>query len=579
MPQQEGYSSLAEFNEASNDEREVGIVLPVGCGKSGLITLTPFALESRRTLVVAPGIRIYEQLAAEFNPTNPEMFYIARDVLDGPPFPEPVPLREDRVTVSDLEEAHVVIANIDRFRGGTDNAWLRELPSDFFDLILFDEAHHNVAESWDVLRAAFPEARIVNFSATPQRADGQVMAGRIIYSFSVFRAIQAGYVKRLKGVVLNPATLKFVREDGEEEEVPLDEVVRLGEEDAKFRRSIVTSEETLNTIVDASIRALHALRTETGEKRHKIIAAALNYAHCHQIVAAYKTRGLKADFIHTRENQKTQRVLSKLEAHELDVIVQVRMLGEGFDHPYLSVAAVFSIFASLSPFVQFVGRIMRAIEPNNPTSPLNQGRVVFHAGANIARRWSDFQHYTEADQAYFDQLLPMEGLDFDHATELEIEPDGTTWDGPGVEIREQTEVRLEELELLRQNPDAVAALELLNKVAAEAGFRLDGRLVPIQTTKFQEKQARHQGLDERVKTEAGRLLAQHDVNPGGSELDTKHLGRDNFVVMKTAIDRHIRSLVDKKRADLSAADLDAIDESFTEILTAAEKEVFGAGTS
>ena len=33
------------------------------------------------------------------------------------------------------------------------------------------------------------------------------------------------------------------------------------------------------------------------------------------------------------------------------------MLGEGFDHPYLSVASVFSIFASLAPFVQFVGRI------------------------------------------------------------------------------------------------------------------------------------------------------------------------------------------------------------------------------
>jgi hypothetical protein len=49
----------------------------------------------------------------------------------------------------------------------------------------------------------------------------------------------------------------------------------------------------------------------------------------------------------------------------------MRKLGEGFDHKYLSVAAVFSIFTNLSPFVQFVGRIMRVIEQNNPDSPLN----------------------------------------------------------------------------------------------------------------------------------------------------------------------------------------------------------------
>jgi hypothetical protein len=39
---------------------EVGIVLPVGCGKSGTITLSPFAFRSSRTLVVAPGVPISE---------------------------------------------------------------------------------------------------------------------------------------------------------------------------------------------------------------------------------------------------------------------------------------------------------------------------------------------------------------------------------------------------------------------------------------------------------------------------------------------------------------------------------------
>lgn len=74
---------------------------------------------------------------------------------------------------------------------------------------------------------------------------------------------------------------------------------------------------------------------------------------------------------------KNEAVLKKLKAHELDVIVQVRKLTEGFDHPYLSVAAVFSVFANLSPFIQFVGRIMRVIRQDAPRSMINQGIVVY----------------------------------------------------------------------------------------------------------------------------------------------------------------------------------------------------------
>ena len=277
------------------------------------------------------------------------------------------------------------LTNIHQLQG-QENRWLQELPDDFFDLILFDEGHHNVAQSWNTLKDKFPAAQIVSFSATPVRADGQVMAGRILYSYPVFRAIQDGFIKSLKAIVLNPRTLRYVRrEDDQEIEVELDEVRRLGEQDADFRRSIVTSAETLNTIVDASIRELDKRREETGENRLKIIASALNFEHCRQIVEAYRARGRRADYVHSRElSPANERVMQRLERHELDVIVQVRKLGEGFDHPFLAVAAVFSVFSNLSPFVQFVGRIMRVLKQNAPDHVLNRGTVVFHAGSKTS---------------------------------------------------------------------------------------------------------------------------------------------------------------------------------------------------
>lgn len=581
VPQREAFGALAEFARTDGDEREVGIILPVGCGKSGCIALTPFAFRSERVLVVAPGTDIAGQLHSDFDPANADMFYLKSEALPDAPYPEPAEIRGTTTNLNDLEEAHVVITNIQQLQGAN-NRWLERLPGDFFDLILFDEGHHNVAASWEVLKAKFPQAKIVNFSATPLRADGQLMTGRIIYSYPVFRAIQEGYVKRLKAVVLNPRTLRYVRnEDGQEFDVTLEEVRRLGEEDADFRRSIVTSEETLNTIVDASIRELQRLRAETGEKRLKIIASALNFNHCGQIVAAYQARGLRADYVHSREDSAAnKRVLKKLENHEIDVIVQVRKLGEGFDHRYLAVAAVFSVFSNLSPFVQFVGRIMRVIEQDSPGHPLNQGVVVFHAGANVARRWEDFQSYSEADQEYFDQLLPLEGLDFGSAEELEVEP---TPDGAkierSVEIRSQSGVQLEEIPLIKEDPEALAALRLLKERGYTPEQVRDAYvdLKPVPVTKVRERQAKRRSLDMRVRTEAAKILKKKSINPEGHELDRKHLGDTNLIVLKAAIDRHIYTLVGRKkgqRHEFTRQELDQIEADFSAIVDRAITEVF-----
>src|SRR3982074_699398 len=88
-PQREAYQALVDYaGNPQETEREIGIVLPVGCGKSGTITLAPFAFRSNRRLVVAPGVHIAGQLAADFDPTKTDMFYRKCQVLDGAPYPD-----------------------------------------------------------------------------------------------------------------------------------------------------------------------------------------------------------------------------------------------------------------------------------------------------------------------------------------------------------------------------------------------------------------------------------------------------------------------------------------------------------
>ena len=81
------------------------------------------------------------------------------------------------------------------------------------------------------------------------------------------------------------------------------------------------------------------------------------------------------------------------------------MLGEGFDHPKLSVAAIFRPFRSLAPYIQFVGRIMRVIVQNDPTHPDNVGHIVTHLGMNLDERLKEFKQFENDDQAFWDKVI------------------------------------------------------------------------------------------------------------------------------------------------------------------------------
>lgn len=583
-PQRGAYAALSDHFSDPDKHREVGIVLPVGCGKSGLITLAPFAVRANKVLVIAPGTAISGQLLDDFNPTGTKLFYRRCNVLSGNEFPEPAEIRGTSTNRGDLDEADVVVTNIQQLqRDGADNRWLADLPAGYFDLIVFDEGHHNVAQSWDILRRKFPKARIVSLSATPTRGDGRLMSGEVIYTYPIYKAVQHGFVKHVKGLVLNPASLRYVRrEDGQEVEVSLEEVRRLGEVDADFRRSIVSSKQTLDTIADASIAELRRLREATGESRLKIIASALNMEHCKQVVAAYAERGQRAAYIHSLENSKTnKKVLDKLGRHELDVIVQVRKLGEGFDHPFLSVAAVFSIFATLSPFVQFVGRIMRVIKQDAPGDPLNNGSVVFHAGANTVKAWEDFREFAEADQAWIRLLTENVPVGSDGLREVDPtrEMEDRQWQPDPVTITEPGVVAIEELPLLSDERLKGILTDLLSAgYTAEVIGRAAKLLEPIPVTKYEHRKASRTLLDDTIKTRANRLLRDHSMSAEGRDLDTRHLDRSNWVIAKAAIDRQAQQLVGrsaKERHDYRQPELDQIMSALDTLVANAERELFG----
>ena len=71
-PQIGGFEAVRDYFAQGGADREVALVLPVGCGKSTLIAILPFAVHAGRALVIAPNLHIAGQLREEVNPTNPD---------------------------------------------------------------------------------------------------------------------------------------------------------------------------------------------------------------------------------------------------------------------------------------------------------------------------------------------------------------------------------------------------------------------------------------------------------------------------------------------------------------------------
>jgi DNA repair protein RadD len=124
------------------------------------------------------------------------------------------------------------------------------------------------------------------------------------------------------------------------------------------------------------------------------------------VLALYHEYGLKAEVLHSNLRQEErERVQGALRQGLIDVIVQVQMLGEGYDLGTLSVAAVFRPYRSLSPYIQFVGRILRLANPAGIGSAGNKVYVVSHVGLNDERWWEDFRNFDKEDQALFADIL------------------------------------------------------------------------------------------------------------------------------------------------------------------------------
>ena len=404
-PQREAHQAVREHFATSKEPAIIQI--PVGCGKTGIIATLPFGISSGRVLVIAPNRTIRTGISSALDIVNRECFWSKTRVLsDFMRGPYAAVLDGIDANIHDCVESHFAVTNIQQLASSADR-WLPQFPPNFFDMILVDEGHHAAAESWQKVFRRFPDAKVVSLTATPFRADERPLQGEVIYRYPFARAMVNGFIKQIHSRNVAPSELYFTLR-GETRRYTLDDVLALREEQW-FRHGVALSPECNRHIAEASIQRCTALRATTGIQ-HQIIAAACSVDHARQVRAIYQECGCSAAEIHSdMDEEEKDAILDRLETGKLDCVVQVQMLGEGFDHPRLSVAAVFRPFRSLAPYIQFVGRVMRVIIQDQPDHPANEGFVVSHVGLNNDARWDEFRQLDREDQGLIHGWVNGEG--------------------------------------------------------------------------------------------------------------------------------------------------------------------------
>lgn len=586
-PQHDAYLRVRDYLAEGHSKAIVQI--PVGCGKTGLAALLPLGIASGRVLIIAPNITIKNGLHEAMDISNRQKCFWrkAKILHTNQMIAGPFVTTLDSGNVTVASKSHIVITNIQQLSTNV-NKWLRKFSPDFFDMIIVDEAHHSAAVSWLTVLDHFSNAKIIHMTATPFRSDRQAIDGELVYRYSFRSATLKGYIKRLKASYVAPSEIRLAFADKDGETYDLDDVMKLKEEDW-FSRGIALAPLCNKHIVDSSLEKLEELR-QTGT-RHQLIAVACSIHHARAIRSLYRERGFSAQVLHSHQSEETRAAtLQALRNGTLDCIVQVQMLGEGFDHSHLSVAAIFRPFRTLAPYIQFVGRILRVIVQNNPTHPDNLGHIVTHLGMNLDQRLKEFKEFESDDQAFWDSVIDGEEPEepdnvLDGTARLRHQDDVAVfgeivealWEEDFLTADDQhiVEDLRERLQLLGLDPSRVAEMV---KMAMVNPVRKGAPSEPFAVQPQREWEEARRRLNEQAQRSAKILLNRFKLSMRGTDLTYKYKtlklsGKDNYISALMMVNGEIGKRLNKEREQASTEEFRSTIEELPCILDTLTRRV------
>jgi superfamily II DNA or RNA helicase len=239
------------------------------------------------------------------------------------------------------------------------------------DLVIIDEAHHSVSKSYVQMFAAWPTAKFIGVTATPERLDGKglgAMFDRMVMGPSVQWLIDNGFLAQ--PVYYAPR-----------EAVDLSQVHTIA---GDFDRS--ETEEIVDTPRITGDAVTHYVRFCN---RQRAVAFCISVAHAQHVSDTFNSCGIPSASIDgTLEPEVRKQRVEDLTAGKILVLTSCELISEGFDLPAVNAAILLRPTQSLSMHLQQVGRALRPYPGKANAIILDHvGNCLRHGLAEQERDW------------------------------------------------------------------------------------------------------------------------------------------------------------------------------------------------
>ena len=332
------------------------IVMPTGSGKTSVIMIAPYIMRKSKVLVVTPSAMVRSQIVEDYESLQTlKKVGVFEETIPPPSVFEAEHMYSDE-QAEKFSQADVVVASHQVAASISENEISKQ-----FDYVVVDEAHHVPAPTWQRILCNMSFAASLLVTATPFRLDKREIKGAHIYNYPLSKAYRDG--------IFGPITF-----------IPIEE--------APERDKLIALEAERVFLNDRNEEYSHFLmvRTDTKEK-------AKDLEKLYQEITSLKLKRIDSSMSYGT----VKRTIKALKNNELDGIICVDMLGEGFDFPNLKIAAIHEPQKSLASTLQFVGRFAR-------TNAENIGTAKFIAMNDETLRIENHKLYT-SDAVWQDMII------------------------------------------------------------------------------------------------------------------------------------------------------------------------------
>ena len=344
-------AAISDACKALDKHKNTIVVAPTGAGKTIMLSALVGKRyeDGKKVLVMQHRDELVDQNKSKFERLNP---YITTSIVNG--------------TVKDWKGGTIfsMVQTISR-----DNN-LKDRPA--FDMIVIDESHHAAADTYlkviNAVKEDNPDAEIVGFTATPNRGDGKGLRkvfNNCSHQIDITTLIREGFLVPPKSYVIDCGvndSLRNVAISGND--------FNMEQVESIMNRKVINQrvvEEYLN----------HA-------EGRKTVVFCSTIKHAEDLLEEFTDQDINAKLV-TGETPKADRaqILYDLAYDDVDVVVNVSVLTEGFDAPPVSCIILTRPCSQKATMVQMIGRGLRTIDPEEFPDLVKRDCIVLDFGTSV----------------------------------------------------------------------------------------------------------------------------------------------------------------------------------------------------